>query len=204
MTVPGSEPGVLVFGEQVVSYHDRKDTAATSLPDTMVFSCCPIDQQGSRYIFGKFLFSFCCPPPSLLMQSEFGSYSSSPLIPAALSFSSSYPLPSFASMLFPLRSGDARGGLHLLVLEGRPQGAVSDLTVRPLGFTSTPSALAYLDDGVVFVGSQRGDSQVRFSFATQFARSQSSIAGPREPWLFPFNPDFLFNLHLSSAHSWSG
>lgn len=50
--------------------------------------------------------------------------------------------------------------MHMLVLEGHQEGNVRDLIVRPLGTTSAPSALVYLDDSYVFVGSQHGDSQV--------------------------------------------
>lgn len=53
-----------------------------------------------------------------------------------------------------------RGGLHMLVLEGRAQNNVTDLVLQHLGTTSHPSSLVYLDDGVVYVGSSLGDSQV--------------------------------------------
>ena len=39
-------------------------------------------------------------------------------------------------------------------------GAVTGLKVQPLGRTSVPSTLSYLDSGAVFVGSRQGDSQL--------------------------------------------
>eukprot|EP00891_Asterochloris_glomerata_P001303 jgi/Astpho2/1303/fgenesh1_pm.00024_%23_4_t len=55
--------------------------------------------------------------------------------------------------------GDTRGQLYMLVLnhDGRQ---VVGLKLESLGRTSAASALAYLDSGVVFVGSQFGDSQL--------------------------------------------
>lgn len=37
---------------------------------------------------------------------------------------------------------------------------VVGLKVQPLGRTSVPSVLSYLDSGVVYVGSRQGDSQL--------------------------------------------
>ena len=61
--------------------------------------------------------------------------------------------------------GDAGGGLHLLALEreggGSGSGAtVASLRLERLGPIPAPSALAYLDNGVVYVGSAWADAQL--------------------------------------------
>lgn len=55
--------------------------------------------------------------------------------------------------------GDHDGTLYLLVIlhDGR---RVKELKIERLGETSIPSTLSYLDNGVVFVGSAYGDSQL--------------------------------------------
>ncbi|EIE24281.1 hypothetical protein COCSUDRAFT_28729 [Coccomyxa subellipsoidea C-169] len=55
--------------------------------------------------------------------------------------------------------GDYVGNLYLLVLQHDGEH-VAGLKVEPLGRTSAPSTLTYLDNGVVFVGSSGGDSQL--------------------------------------------
>eukprot|EP01041_Mallomonas_annulata_P009800 gene9800-20388_t len=55
--------------------------------------------------------------------------------------------------------GDSFGTLFVLVLH-RDFGAVTGLSLDILGTTSTANSLCYLDNGVVFVGSQSGDSQL--------------------------------------------
>ena len=54
---------------------------------------------------------------------------------------------------------DANGVLHLLVLQ-QAAGAVAGLALQPLGETAAASTLSYLDNGVVFVGSAGGNSQL--------------------------------------------
>lgn len=55
--------------------------------------------------------------------------------------------------------GDYVGNLYLLVLQ-HDNEHVAGLKVEPLGRTSAPSTITYLDNGVVFVGSSGGDSQL--------------------------------------------
>lgn len=55
--------------------------------------------------------------------------------------------------------GDYVGNLYLLVLQHDGEH-VAGLKLEPLGRTSAPSTLTYLDNGVVFVGSSGGDSQL--------------------------------------------
>lgn len=55
--------------------------------------------------------------------------------------------------------GDHVGNLYLLVLQHDGEH-VAGLKVEPLGRTSAPSTLTYLDNGVVYVGSSFGDSQL--------------------------------------------
>lgn len=55
--------------------------------------------------------------------------------------------------------GDAEGTLYVLLLR-HDQGNVFGLTLEPLGHTHISSTLTYLDNGVVFVGSCFGDSQL--------------------------------------------
>ena len=59
-------------------------------------------------------------------------------------------------------SGDQDGVLRMLVLI-REGNQVKDIRLETLGHTSAPSTISYLDDGVVFIGSLFGDSQVSLS-----------------------------------------
>lgn len=54
---------------------------------------------------------------------------------------------------------DAAGVLHLLVLQNDGERVVS-LKLEPLGSTSIASVISYLDNGVAYVGSAYGDSQL--------------------------------------------
>ena len=56
--------------------------------------------------------------------------------------------------------GDGGGGLSLLLLAHDGAGRVTALRLERLGLVSLPSCLCYLDNGVVFVGSAGGDSQL--------------------------------------------
>ncbi len=56
--------------------------------------------------------------------------------------------------------GDAQGELKCLQVDISKSGAVTALRLEPLGEVSLPSCMAYVDDGVVFVGSMFGDSQL--------------------------------------------
>lgn len=58
--------------------------------------------------------------------------------------------------------GDHKGQLSMLILESSSAapGIVTRLSMEPLGETSIPSTLSYLDNGFVFVGSHFGDSQL--------------------------------------------
>ncbi len=58
---------------------------------------------------------------------------------------------------------DHRGELSLLLIDHADGQA--RLTLESLGRTVSGSSLAYLDEGVVFLGSMFGDSQVRISFS---------------------------------------
>lgn len=55
--------------------------------------------------------------------------------------------------------GDETGHLHVLALEVNDSEVVG-LSMDTLGQTSIASNLCYLDNGVVFVGSRFGDSQL--------------------------------------------
>ena len=55
--------------------------------------------------------------------------------------------------------GDSKGMLYMLMV-GHHDGAVRELKIEHLGRVSSPSSITYLDDGVLFVGSAYGDSQV--------------------------------------------
>eukprot|EP01094_Clydonella_sp_ATCC50884_P028366 TRINITY_DN848_c0_g1_i1.p1 TRINITY_DN848_c0_g1~~TRINITY_DN848_c0_g1_i1.p1 ORF type:complete len:1089 (-),score=323.39 TRINITY_DN848_c0_g1_i1:272-3538(-) len=57
--------------------------------------------------------------------------------------------------------GDFQGEMHVAVLTADESGAhVVDVAVQPLGVVAIPTAIAYLDNGFVFVGSALGDSQL--------------------------------------------
>lgn len=60
--------------------------------------------------------------------------------------------------------GDMAGHLFMLFLEQekKPDGStvVRDLKVELLGEISIPECITYLDNGVIFVGSRLGDSQL--------------------------------------------
>ena len=53
---------------------------------------------------------------------------------------------------------DAEGNMYLLVLEGVPN--VTSMQLRKLGQTSIPSCVCYLDSGLVFIGSELGNTQL--------------------------------------------
>ena len=56
--------------------------------------------------------------------------------------------------------GDLHGALFVLHVHRGSGSAVAGLSVERLGYTSIASTLAYLDNGVVFVGSTFGDNQL--------------------------------------------
>lgn len=57
--------------------------------------------------------------------------------------------------------GDHFGGLHVVILSADDAGtAVKTIHVEALGETSCASSISYLDNGVVFIGSAFGDSQL--------------------------------------------
>ena len=68
--------------------------------------------------------------------------------------------------------GDYLGRLYLLVLVNDGSSVLS-LQLEPLGRISPPSTLAYLDNGVVFVGSTCGDSQLVCPSLTHMRTSHS-------------------------------
>ena len=55
--------------------------------------------------------------------------------------------------------GDHLGNLLLLVLQHDGSHVVG-LKTEPLGCISAPSTISYLDNGVVYIGSSFGDSQL--------------------------------------------
>jgi len=55
--------------------------------------------------------------------------------------------------------GDQFGGLHVVVLDQR-EGQVDNIHMEHVGVTSVASTISYLDNGVVFIGSSFGDSQL--------------------------------------------
>jgi DNA damage-binding protein 1 len=55
---------------------------------------------------------------------------------------------------------DVAGVLYLLVLERNSAGTVTGLKLEPLGETTAASALCYLDNRVVYVGSSSGNNQL--------------------------------------------
>jgi DNA damage-binding protein 1 len=60
--------------------------------------------------------------------------------------------------------------LYVLALSLSSPTVVTQLHLERLGHASAPSTLCYLDNGVVFLGSCSGDSQVRegYSKAVRF------------------------------------
>ena len=57
--------------------------------------------------------------------------------------------------------GDHLGGLHVLLLDVPAGGGpVTGLVLERMGTTSVPTTLSYLTDGIAFVGSSFGDSQL--------------------------------------------
>lgn len=57
--------------------------------------------------------------------------------------------------------GDIRGHLYILLLEHDSENnKITGLKLERLGVTSIPSSISYLDNGVIYVGSQYGDSQL--------------------------------------------
>ena len=75
--------------------------------------------------------------------------------------------------------GDDRGFLYLLVVEMNTEGILIAFYVEGLGITSIPSALVYLDNEVVYVGSQFGDSQLLTSLLPELViREEYMNLGP--------------------------
>ena len=60
--------------------------------------------------------------------------------------------------------GDMAGRLFMLLLDKEEKmdgtGAVKDLKVELLGETTIAECITYLDNGVVYIGSRLGDSQL--------------------------------------------
>jgi DNA damage-binding protein 1 len=56
--------------------------------------------------------------------------------------------------------GDQRGNLYVLVLLKNNNGTVINISIDGLGTTSIPECISYLDNGVVYIGSVYGDSQL--------------------------------------------
>ena len=56
--------------------------------------------------------------------------------------------------------GDASGKLYVLMLQVDAANGVEKVNVTELGTTSQPKALCYLDQSVLFLGSEMGDSQL--------------------------------------------
>ena len=55
---------------------------------------------------------------------------------------------------------DSNGGLHVLVLDAPDRGPVRGLMLERMGTTSQASTISYLSDGITFIGSSSGDSQL--------------------------------------------
>eukprot|EP01135_Chromosphaera_perkinsii_P006121 Nk52_evm1s407 gene=Nk52_evmTU1s407 len=115
--VPMPHGGVLIVGEQTITYHrGGKNFKSISIKATEMKCFGRIDDNGSRFLLG-----------------------------------------------------DHNGKLYVVMLESKSKsgsgsalsgGNSVDLKLEELGETSIPSCLAYLDNGVVFVGSMFGDSQL--------------------------------------------
>ena len=78
--------------------------------------------------------------------------------------------------------GDAGGSLSLLALS-HAGGVVSGLRLERLGPIPAPSALAYLDNGVVYVGSAWADGQLVRLCAEPVAAAGGGGGGPEESFL---------------------
>ena len=78
--------------------------------------------------------------------------------------------------------GDMAGRLFMLLLdkEDKMDGSVTvkDLKVEPLGETAIAECITYLDNGVVYIGSRLGDSQL-----VKVSQSSQKEAGLRN-WSF--------------------
>jgi DNA damage-binding protein 1 len=113
VAVPLPFGGVLVVGEQQVTYLSAATSISVPMAAAQIRAACKVDADGRRWLLG-----------------------------------------------------DESGALSLLVLHTTTAPAsgaapvVAALQLQPLGVTSAPSALAYLDSGLVFVGSAFGDSQL--------------------------------------------
>ncbi|KYR00793.1 UV-damaged DNA binding protein1 [Tieghemostelium lacteum] len=99
--------GVLVVGEQVITYLNGKFPVSVQIPFTTISCYEMVDKDGSRYLLG-----------------------------------------------------DQSGQLYLLLIKLDNQGNVIEMHIELLGETSTASSISYLDNGVVYIGSSQGDSQV--------------------------------------------
>ena len=56
--------------------------------------------------------------------------------------------------------GDDKGGLHVLVLDAPNSGPIAGLACERVGTTSQATALSHISEGLLFIGSSHGDSQL--------------------------------------------
>lgn len=151
IAVPPPFFGCLVIGEQTISYFppsSGEDVSAARLAATSApAAAADVDEISAA-------------PASASRAGGAGSVAALVSIPIAATIIKAVGRMDASGARYLL--GDHKGQLSMLILESSPAapGIVTRLSMEPLGETSIPSALAYLDNGFVFVGSHFGDSQL--------------------------------------------
>ena len=99
--------------------------------------------------------------------------------------------------------GDTQGFLYMLVLEYAEGGTmVENLKVEPLGQTNCPSSISYLDNGNIYIGSAKADSQIielTHERDPETGNCECSAFVRRWPWDHLLQPVFSIITFLKGA-----
>ena len=157
VAVPSERGGVLVFGQRSISYHSKsgrpEQERMLNVPSMSVRAATVIDDDGSRFLVGDQLGGLHV--LSLLTAEDLAA-SSNESVSKQLSSS----LDSSASGAASDAAAGARQTGKKRKLSSESSDLVHELRIDKMGETSCASAISYLDNGVVFVGSHLGDSQL--------------------------------------------
>ncbi|PSN48913.1 hypothetical protein C0J52_03484 [Blattella germanica] len=148
MVIPVPEPlcGAIIIGQESILYHDGSTYVAVAPP---VIKARELQHVTSRFAQKYIQFVFI---PEQFIMSKPGKQSTIVCYAQVDSNGARYLL------------GDMAGHLFMLLLEQEEKMdgtlTVKDLKVECLGEISVPECITYLDNGVLFIGSRLGDSQL--------------------------------------------
>ena len=147
--VPAPLGGAILLGETVIVYVNGGGARASTAPDDQN------DQNAFASARGKAPASVA-PREDARERSANGAATTRAVATRAAPFMAHGAVDADGSRVL---LSDSAGVLHLLVLAHDGE-QVTGLKLEPLGETSIASAISYLDNGVAFVGSAYGDSQL--------------------------------------------